>query len=164
MDQDQSERHRYTLGVTASQTGLTEAQTRSAAYLVTSKAVAELHHGDCIGGDAQLHDIASANSIRTVVHPPSNESKRAFCAADIVLPPRGYRERNRDIVDSVELLVAFPSSMFEIVRSGTWMTVRIARATKVPVIVVWPNGLAIRANTIESTAKETAHRRMSVFG
>lgn len=46
-----------------------------------------------------------------------------------------YRARNRALVEGAELVVAFPSTCDEQVRSGTWMTVRYARAKGVPIMV-----------------------------
>lgn len=85
------------------------------------------HHGDCVGADAQAHDIAVALGYRVVIHPPEISSKRAF-KDGCVLPAKDYHERNHDIVDSSRLMIAAPDTNTEIVRSGTWATVRYARA------------------------------------
>ena len=49
-------------------------------------------------------------------------------------------ERDRDIVDSVELVVATPKDNKEELRSGTWYTVRQAYQRKKPVKLIWPEG------------------------
>lgn len=41
--------------------------------------------------------------------------------------PKAYRERNEAMIDGADYLVAFPYSRDEVTRSGTWMTIRIAR-------------------------------------
>jgi hypothetical protein len=47
-------------------------------------------------------------------------------------------ERNEDIVDfGRDLLIAAPLQMVEVVRSGTWHTVRYARKKKVTVEILW---------------------------
>lgn len=142
---------RKKIGVTATQQGLTAAQKITGRHLM--EGASELHHGDCIGGDYDLHCIGrhSAADPRIVIHPPADPKKRAWCVGDALLRPDDYRERNTHIVELADVLLAFPAGMFEVVRSGTWMTVRIARRTHVPVVVVWPDGTAIRANDPAST-------------
>jgi len=58
--------------------------------------------------------------------------------ADIIRMPKGssYRDRNIAMVEGAEMVCAFPSTGEEIVRSGTWMTVRLARRAGVPLLVV----------------------------
>ena len=53
-----------------------------------------------------------------------------------------YRARNLEMLAGAELLLAFPSTKDEVVRSGTWMTVRIARTKDIPVIVAPLDGAA----------------------
>jgi len=100
----------------------------------------EVHHGDCVGADDQVGSFAAKLSGVTVtLHPPTNPSKRAFCAADEVREAKPYLDRNRDIVDETELLVAFPKGPEE-KRSGTWATVRYARKLDRQIMYVWPDG------------------------
>jgi len=89
----------------------------------------EFHHGDCIGADMQADTIARAFGLQIHIHPPSNYSKRAFCAekGDTVYMEQEYLERNKAIVDSSQWLVAAPKGEEEELRSGTWSTVRYAR-------------------------------------
>lgn len=99
----------------------------------------EFHHGDCIGSDAQAHEIAQAFGCKIVIHPPINPSKRAFCKGEItILEPRQYLDRNHDIVDACETLIATPKTSEEELRSGTWATIRYARKTGKNVIVLHP--------------------------
>ena len=51
-------------------------------------------------------------------------------------PGAAYKARNVAMVTGAELLVAFPSTGLEQIRSGTWMTVRIARVNDIPIAVV----------------------------
>jgi hypothetical protein len=48
--------------------------------------------------------------------------------------------RNKIIVDRSELLIATPFHEKEILRSGTWMTIRYARSKVIPVLFIWPEG------------------------
>ena len=69
-----------------------------------------LHHGDCEGWDKAADTLAVELGIAVTVHPPSNSSLRAFCkgAKHTVLQPRSYLDRNRNIVDACDVLVACP--------------------------------------------------------
>lgn len=129
------------IGVTATQTGLTTEQEFKLGALLEQYPVTELHHGDCVGGDAQADDIARAKDIAIVIHPPIKSTKRAFKAqsGDCVWEPRPYLERNHDIVDQCDLLIALPKSSKEELRSGTWATVRYATKQGKPIIIL-PGG------------------------
>ena len=100
--------------------------------------VAELHHGDCIGSDAQAHKIARELGYRVVGHPPINSSKRAFCDFDELREPREYLIRNHDIVDETNVMVATPDAP-ETLRSGTWATIRYARSLERNIGVIYTN-------------------------
>ncbi len=98
------------------------------------------HHGDCIGSDAEAHEIAKALGYKIHVHPPIQDKFRAWCADyDKISEPKTYRQRNTDIVrESLYLVAAVnPNSS----RGGTWMTVGIARNLDVVPILVFPSGL-----------------------
>ena len=101
----------------------------------------ELHHGDCIGADRVAHITAvSVGGLRVIVHPPTVESKRAFCTGDEILPTKSYMARNQAIVDAADLLVAMPLTATERHRSGTWSTVRRARKAGIPVLYIVARG------------------------
>lgn len=104
--------------------------------------VNEFHHGDCIGADEEAHEIVSRDiGCEIVIHPPKNNSKRAWCKAGQVRfrEQKEYLARNKDIVDSTEILVACPKGPEEI-RSGTWSTVRYAKKRGKRVLVIKPDG------------------------
>jgi hypothetical protein len=103
-----------------------------------------LHHGDCINADAIADRIAFVLGYHIVIHPPDNNSKRAFCdtrgmEGREMRYPKPYLERNHDIVNNSTFLVAVPSSAYEYQRSGTWSTVRYARKVHVPIIFILPS-------------------------
>ena len=124
-------------GFTGAQTGASAAQLAWLRDRLVELGVTEFRHGDCIGADAAAHDVAQELGLGVVVPPPVVEAKRAFVRADEVLPARDYLDRNRDIVDAAEVLLALPSGP-ERLRSGTWATVRYARRTGRPVEVRLP--------------------------
>jgi hypothetical protein len=132
------------IGFTGTQTGMTDAQRATLHRLLSDRArtgPAELHHGDCVGADAEAHLIATRLQIPVVLHPPTDPSRRAFCApVQRSFPPRPYLERNHGIVEATTVLVATPSTATERRRSGTWATVRYARKRGHSVIVVNPDG------------------------
>ena len=133
-----------TLGFTGTQRGQTQRQRATVRGLFTELKVTELHHGDCIGSDAQADLDAKRVGANIVIHPPSDDKKRAFC--DYSLPvvsrePKSYLERNRDIVDEgIDGLIATPKEASEVRRSGTWATVRYARSVGRRIWIVFPDG------------------------
>lgn len=88
----------------------------------------EVHHGDCVGFDAQAHTLALRRNIPITIHPPTILINRAYCTPCSVLKDEeGYRQRNHNIVDACDILVAAPLTDKQAgVRSGTWMTMRYA--------------------------------------
>ena len=128
------------VGFTGTRQGMTSAQAEVVATLLKAGV---LHHGDCVGADAQAHAIARENGLGVVIHPPTSTSLRAFCKGDLSWPLKPYLQRNRDIVDSTQELVATPAGPEE-QRSGTWSTIRYARKRGKPVTVVYPDGVVTR--------------------
>lgn len=115
-------------GITGTRLGADERQLAWLRASVVIHDVTELHHGDCVGVDAQAHQIAIDLGLKIVIHPPLNEAYRAFCGGDnvTVLPAKEYLERNRDIVDQCDVLFGLPDGP-QRARSGTWYTIRHAR-------------------------------------
>lgn len=102
-----------------------------------------VHHGDCIGSDEQVHDIARLMGKKISVHPPTGIMLRANCVGDENRLPKGYLQRDRDIVNvTIELIVA-PKGLTEEARSGTWTTARYARNAGKPVTLVLPDGSCV---------------------
>ena len=109
--------------------------------------ISELHHGDCVGVDAQAHEIAlpfSEDAFRIHVHPPSTNKYRAGKLGHVNLLPDEYMARNRAIVECVDVLFVVPAETKEEVRSGTWSTYRYALRMGVPCIVIPPGDHADR--------------------
>lgn len=99
------------------------------------------HHGDCVGADEEFHRICREMGFEVDVHPPDNPRRRAFCM-DFRrrYPEKPYLARNRDIARCSSVLVAAPHEAQEVVRSGTWATVRAATALDRAVIIYLPDG------------------------
>ena len=104
----------------------------------------EFHHGDCVGADAEAHDIALGMAFDIVTHPPIVASKRAWKVGAIrTCAQRSDVARNKDIVRDTELLIAAPSEAEEQLRSGTWTTVRFARRKRRRIFIIHPDGTVV---------------------
>jgi hypothetical protein len=102
-----------------------------------------LHHGSCIGADFEVAVIARKLGMHIESHPANDvpAHKVADAPADIRYPPRRAKARNQEIVNLCDRLVAAPRGPEKSnLRSGTWMTVRMARRAKKPIVLVWPDG------------------------
>lgn len=97
-----------------------------------------LHHGDCIGADAEAHAAARTVGMKVHGHPPSNPKLRAFCQFDSEEKPYPYLTRNSHIVDATAVLIAAPKG--EEGQSGTWSTINYALRRGKPVRAVMPDG------------------------
>lgn len=130
------------VGFTGTREGLTTEQEVTVTNLLVVKAK-ELHHGDCVGADAEAHAIALQQGIAITIHPPDKPGARSFCFGtnfDKYLPEKPFLDRNHDIVDATDVLIACPKQAEEISRSGTWATVRYARKKGKQIIIVYPSG------------------------
>lgn len=129
------------IGFTGTAMGMTDSQKEILhTLLFQSDKPCEFHHGDCVGADEEAHVIAVANGLTPVIHPPLNPSKRAYCVAEQIRSEREYLDRNKDIVDDTEMLIAAPQGD-EVLRSGTWSTVRYARKRRRKIIIIRPSGV-----------------------
>jgi len=75
-----------------------------------------------------------------VSHPPLIQAKRAFFPADEERSPKDYLARNHNIVLETQELIATPFQAEEILRSGTWATIRFAKKLKRKVTIILPSG------------------------
>lgn len=125
------------IGFTGTREGMTEKQKTELKKQFKSLKIKEFHHGDCIGADEEAHKIFSSkySNFKIYIHPPVNPSKRAYCLSDNIFPEKPYLERNKDIVDRCDLLIAAPKGKEE-PRSGTWATVRYARKNKKKIVIL----------------------------
>lgn len=136
------------LGFTGTQEGMTARQLklleRNLHRWMKKYTHLEVHHGDCIGADAEFHEYSTElwypGQVRVVLHPPTITTKRAYCSFEKQTEeePLPFLDRNRAIVDSVDGMLAGPRTVEEELRSGTWATVRYARKTETPLIILPP--------------------------
>ena len=126
------------VGFTGTRFGMSYKQKEALSNLLYETLDEEFHHGDCLGADYEADSIARKWGYEIVIHPPEDKKYRAFCAqsGDTVWEPAPYLERNRDIVDSTDKLIAAPKSGKEELRSGTWATIRYARKMGKEVVIL----------------------------
>jgi hypothetical protein len=132
------------IGFTGTRNGMSENQKKTFEFIISTIPILRFHHGDCVGADEDAHNIVleyrKTYQVEIIVHPPEN---RDYCKVnrdeyDEIKKPLSYSERNKNIVDSSDILIACPNTLYETTRSGTWSTVRYARKKKVPVIILEP--------------------------
>ena len=134
------------VGFTGTRNGMTpEQRLFLSTFLISNRIEAtEAHHGDCVGADADFHQLCMGASIPVVIHPPEfrpNDSLRAYCEGyRTLLLPKGYLARNRDIVNASEVIFACPRLMVQEDRGGTWYTINFATKKQKTVYIFWPDG------------------------
>lgn len=132
------------VGFTGTQVGMTQQQIVKVVLVLTNLGRALwAHHGDCVGADAQFHEICRSHGFVAGItgHIPDNDKKRAFCQFDVEAEPREYLVRNRDIVNVSDVMIATPrQAVNQPVGSGTWYTIRYTRRQGKPLALVLPSG------------------------
>jgi hypothetical protein len=137
------------LGFTGTQQGMTKDQKEMVDLLLWNFLPKIVNHGDCIGADAEFHDLCcilkekrKKKDIPDIhIWPPDKAKKRKFCEGYAELHPEApYLERNRSIVEHSRIMIAAPKETEETLRSGTWSTIRYSVQTRTPTIIVWPDG------------------------
>jgi hypothetical protein len=130
------------IGFTGTKKGMTDIQKDRVGGILQYHMPPEVRHGDCVGADKQFHEIVRrlCPGAKIVVHPPEFLMYRAFCKGDVILPAKPYLRRDDDIVGACEFLIATPKEGFEVLRSGTWATIRRARKKGKHVTIIYPDG------------------------
>ena len=126
------------LGFTGTQQGMTDIQKKLVSIQIEE--CTEFHHGDCIGADAEAANLASLLNKHIVSHPPIKDYRRARTMANEIRQAKDYLIRNHDIVNETHKLLAAPKEKKEVLRSGTWATIRYAKKIGRTIIIVYPDG------------------------
>lgn len=133
----------HKIGVTGTRSGMDDKQLQEVKkylegmiYLLGN---IELHHGDCVGVDVEVANIAQQLGCRIVCHPPIKSDLRAFHKSDEYRPAYSYFERNRNIVDSCDVLMVVPYQTEHQKNGGTWYTHDYAVKKKKPLEIFYPN-------------------------
>ena len=130
------------IGFTGTQKGITESQKLKLIEILVKNQPVYFHHGDCVGADANAHNIVK-NHIRfykIIIHPSIQKIKRTFCHGDDCRNAKPCLERNKDIVDETDLLITCPKGFKEELRSGTWSTIRYAIKQRKKILIIYPDG------------------------
>jgi hypothetical protein len=114
----------------------------------------EFHYGRCIGWDDKAAAIARSVGYRLIGHPPTDRRQIGRVIPDIELPPLPYLERDRRLVDATRKLLAAPHTPYEVLRSGTWATVRFAVRRGKPGQLVKPDGTVIPIERAVSVTRD----------
>lgn len=149
------------VGFTGSRRGLSREQGKSLDlwlrenFLYKSRTIS-FHHGDCLGSDKEAHDLLlelynvpddflyDKTKLDIIIHPPIKDTFRAFCIPySQIRVPKDYLKRNHDIVDESKFLIACPKEIKNVIRSGTWATIRYAVKKNKPVLMFCPDGKII---------------------
>ena len=110
--------------------------------------IEEVRHGGCVGADAQFHAECVAFGLAELieVYPSNIPSKQARLDEDtykIMHNPAEPLDRNLTMVYASEVCLATPKERDEIMRSGTWATIRAARRNHLRVIIIEPDGAVV---------------------
>lgn len=140
------------IGITGTRNGMTTKQLKSFATVVRElPPFTEFHHGTCVGADEEavsyIYELRTDDEHTfTIIGHPGNVDKfcsqKACSLSDSLDWPRPMLERNRIIVDAVDVLIVCPEGPEEL-RSGTWMTWRESVKQKKPSIIIYPNGSVV---------------------
>ena len=153
------------LSFTGTRRGTTPAQILAAFNLIITAAPERFLHGGAVGADTEIDWLVAPwfwengigqNRLMMVmddsdlpigVYPSDTERQTHWtCAVPYgaireVYDPLPPLKRNRIMARLCDRLIACPAEQYgEVVRSGTWMTVRHARTIGRPVTIVRPDG------------------------
>lgn len=133
------------IGVTGTRYGMTEQQKNVFKFIlkhITKYMLYDdywLHHGDCIGADSEAHDIAVSLGFFTHIHPPINSSLRAFKNGCIIEKEENYFQRNRNIVNTSNCMIATPKNTNQS-KGGTWYTINYSKKKNKNLYIIYPDG------------------------
>jgi len=130
------------LGFMGSRGGMTQNQVHALTKVLKDLDVTEVHHNDVHGAAHQFHNMANriVMGASFIAHPPNTPKYRAFCNVSSSVPPSGYLQSGKQIVDATDLLVAAPRTDCETRLGLTWKVVRYARNQKKNLLIIRPNG------------------------
>ena len=128
------------VGITGTRSGMTQVQTGQVKLLLAELKGVQLHHGDCVGADAEVAELARELGYQIVCHPPEKSDLRAWVPADEMREPFSYFRRNRNIVDECDLLLVVPYQNSPQDQGGTWYTYSYAQKKGKNNVIVWPDG------------------------
>lgn len=132
---------------TGSQSGMILAQRGHLLQQLKTLRPSAFIHGGCVGADDEADELAAYLGIPRFVFGSSNVLKsvsettmlaRVGSAVVFIGPRVPPLQRNPKIVDAGDLLIAAPKERAEVLRSGTWTTVRLARRAGKQIVLLLP--------------------------
>lgn len=128
------------IGFTGNRLGLSEHQKQEITKILNKYDDIIVYHGDCIGADSDFHNICTAyrtknieTKLKIIICPPDIDTMRGNnkidnLYGDMIMPTKPYLKRNADIVNMSDILIGCPTDPNkEVLRSGTWSTIRKAK-------------------------------------
>ena len=135
------------LGFTGTRAGLTQAQRAAFPGLIATYPTVFIH-GGAPGADewADAYFAVGCTGTRIEVY-PTGDARHCYWLGQRgpreVHPPRAPLTRNRIIAERCDHLLACPVTSTEVLRSGTWATVRYDRAVGKPITLLLPDGTVV---------------------
>jgi hypothetical protein len=126
------------IGITGTRQGMNKKQRDDIVSFLLEVRAQELHHGDCVGVDAEAAEIAQRIGYITVCHPPIKNGLRANHKSDIIKEELNHFHRNRNIVDGTDMLLVVPLQNQHQSKGGTWYTHDYAVKKGKPVVIFYP--------------------------
>src|SRR6266567_5158831 len=136
----------WQIGFTGTCHGMTPLQRAAVAAILEPLAAAGgfvAHHGDCIGADAEFHDLCrELPQSFIVVHPgpPDDLPNQAGRVGDERRVPLPHMRRNKNIVMASTVIIAALFELTQQEHGGTWRTIEMARKAKHPLAIVSCDG------------------------
>lgn len=132
------------IGFTGTQEGMTPEQKLKLYQILAQHTNGmTLHLGDCIGADTEAYEIAYMQKAHLTGHPCTLTHKRSFLEYDEEREIKQPLDRNHDIVDESDELIAAPKEHAQVLRSGTWATVRYAQKKGKKITIIYPDGIVV---------------------
>lgn len=130
------------IGVTGTRNGMNQNQDLAVwKFLFGLDEESELHHGDCVGVDVQVAEMAEILQMKVICHPPEKDDLRAFFPLNNESrEPKSHFARNREIVKECDLLIVVPMDNEPQKLGGTWYTHDYAKKKNKPVVIFYPDG------------------------
>lgn len=135
------------LGITGTRNGMNKIQEKklkeTIEHLLFEQDYTErvFHHGQCVGVDVETSKILKNKFSFTIhSHPPIKDDLLGYSENDRVSAPKSYFARNRDIVDSSNIMLVIPKENSPQQYGGTWYTYKYARSKNKRIYIIYPNG------------------------
>ena len=145
------------IGFTGTRRGMSKSQSLRVFSIINGgkDSISEAHHGCCIGGDAEFHEMCQILGVGIHGHPPIDKKFMAeLTGYKNLAESNDYLTRDRHVVKSSSLLISAPYTMAPIPHSGTWYTTNYAEKKKKHIIIVYPNGSLETKSFVEPKTEE----------